>query len=185
MSKTCFTIAEQKTNVINFIKKHKNILSVTENDMTITDEFIGELVKTNNEEFFRLVQKVRLKVGQNFYVFADNCNEKHHTILLWLPTVFSKFASDKAIRQFCVSNSFENAIEVSHHQWLTMTPKRWETFEAIFDFYDKPKTSSKKTSSKKTTKKTTKKTSSKTSTKVVCMTLNDFKRFLNDIVFID
>ena len=178
MSKTCFTIAEQKTNVINFIKKHKNILSVTENDMTITDEFIGELVKTNNEEFFRLVQKVRLKVGQNFYVFADNCNEKHHTILLWLPTVFSKFASDKAIRQFCVSNSFENAIEVSHHQWLTMTPKRWETFEAIFDFYDKPKTSSKKTT--KTAKKTEKKV-----VKLAELKLSDSAILKKDIVFID
>ena len=33
-----------------------------------------------------------------------------------------------------------------------MTPKRWETFEAVFDFYDKPKASSKKTV-KKTAKK--------------------------------
>ena len=29
-----------------------------------------------------------------------------------------------------------------------MTPKRWETFKAIFDFYDQQKTSSKKTTKK-------------------------------------
>jgi len=104
-------------------------------------------------------------------------------IQLWLPAVLSKSSSDKTIKEYCRSKSFADVIE-THCNWYNMTPKRWETFEAIFDFYDKPKTSSKKTS-KKTAKKTTKKTSSKTSTKVVGMTLNDFKRFLNDIVFID
>ena len=185
MSKTFFNIAEQKTHVINFIKKHKNILSLSLDDghTAITAEFIGALAKTNNKEFFSLVHKVRLKFGQKFYVFSDNCDEKHHMIQLWLPIVLSKFASDKAIKEYCRSKSFADVIE-THCNWYNMTPKRWKTFEAIFDFYDKPKTSSKKTA-KKTTKKTTKKTSSKTSTKVVGMTLNDFKRFLNDIVFID
>ena len=180
MSKTFFNIVEQKTNVINFIKKHKDILCLDDGRKEITAEFIGKIVKTNNKEFFRLASKVRLKFGQNFYVFSDNCDEKHHMIQLWLPAVLSKSSSDKAINQYCCINSFEDAIEDFRCGWFNMTPKRWETFEAIFDFYDKPKTSS-----KKTTKKTTKKTSSKTSTKVVGMTLNDFKRFLNDIVFID
>ena len=178
MSKTFFNIAEQKTHVINFIKKHKNILSLYDCHTAITAEFIGKLAKTNNEEFFRLASEVRLKFGQNFYIFTDNYDEKHHMIKLWLPS-FNKFASDTAIKEYCRSKSFADVIE-THCNWYNMTPKRWETFEAIFDFYDKPKTSS-----KKTTKKTTKKTSSKTNTKVVGMTLNDFKRFLNDIVFID
>ena len=179
MSKTFFNISEQKTNIINFIKKHKNILSLDDGHTAITAEFIGKLAKSNNKEFFHLVRKIRLKFGQNFYIFIDNYDEKHHMIQLWLPIVFSKFASDEAIKEYCRSKSFADVIE-THCNWYNMTPKRWETFEAIFDFYDKPKTSS-----KKTTKKTTKKTSSKTSTKVVGMTLNDFKRFLNDIVFID
>ena len=181
MSKTFFNIAEQKTNIINFIKKHKNILE-TEHDMNITDEFIGKLVKSNNHEFFRLASEVKLKLSCNFYIFCDNFDSQHHTIQLWLPTIFSHVASDKAntaIKEYCRSKSFADVIE-THCNWYNMTPKRWETFEAIFDFYDKPKSSS-----KKTTKKTTKKTSSKTNTKVVGMTLNDFKRFLNDIVFID
>jgi len=174
MSKTFFNIAEQKTHVINFIKKHKDILGLYDCSTAITDEFIGELAKTNNKEFFHLVRKIRLKFGQNCYIFSDNCDEKHHMIQLWLPS-FNKFASDTAIKEYCRSKSFEEVIE-THCNWYNMTPKRWETFEAIFDFYDKPKSSS---------KKTTKKTSSKTNTKVVGMTLNDFKRFLNDIVFID
>ena len=186
MSKTYFNISEQKTNVINFIKKHKDILE-TEHDMNITDEFIGKLVKSNNKEFFRLASEVKLNLRCNFYIFTDNFDAQHRMIQLWLPTIFSHVASDKAnkaIKKFCGSNHFEDVI-ATRCSWFNMTPKRWETFEAIFDFYVKPKTSYKKTSSKKTTKKTTKKTSSKTSTKVVCMTLNDFKRFLNDIVFID
>jgi len=192
MSKTFFNISEQKTNIINFIKKHKNILSLYDCYTAITAEFIGKLAKSNNEEFFHLVRKIRLKFGQNFYVFSDNCDEKHHMIQLWLPIVFSKFASDKAIKEYCRSKSLADVIE-THCNWYNMTPKRWETFEAIFDFYDKPKSFSKKSSSKKTTKKTakkttktsSKKTSSKTSTKVVDLTLHDFKSFLNDIVFID
>ena len=179
MSKTFFNISEQKTNVINFIKKHKNIICLDSGSLggckAITDEFIGELVKSNNEEFFCLAQKVRLKFGQNFFVFSDNRDEKHHMIQLWLPTIFSHVASDKAITQFCSRNSFDDVI-ATRCSWFNMTPKRWETFEAIFDFYVKPKTSY---------KKTTKKTTKKTSTKVVGMALNDFKRFLNDIVFID
>ena len=76
MSKTCFTIAEQKTNVINFIKKHKDILYVDDGSKAaITAKFIGELVKSDNNEFFRLVHTVRLKFGQNFYIFADNSDE--------------------------------------------------------------------------------------------------------------
>jgi hypothetical protein len=183
MSKTFFNIAEQKTNVINFIKKHKDILGLYDCSTAITDEFIGELAKTNNKEFFHLVRKIRLKVGQNcyFYIFTDNYDKKHHMIQLWLPS-FNKFASDTAIKEYCRSKSFADVIK-THCNWYNMTPKRWETFEAIFDFYNKPKTSSKKTT-KKTTKKTAKKTTN-TADKAKALTLNDFKRFLNDIVFID
>ena len=152
MSKTFFNIAEQKTNVINFIKKHKNIL-LTEHDMNITDEFIGELVKSNNNEFFRLASEVKLKLRCNFYIFTDNFDAQHPMIQLWLPTIFSHVASDKAIKQFCRSNHFEDVI-ATRCSWFNMTPKRWETFEAIFDFYNKPKTSSKKTT--KTAKKVVK-----------------------------
>ena len=147
MSKTYFTIAEQKTNVINFIKKHKDILRI-DGSKDITAEFIGELVKSNNAKFFSLVHKVRLKFGQNFYIFSDNCDENRHnmrrTITIWLPVDLSKNASDKAIKEFCDSLSFEDAIEDCHCLWFNMTPKRWETFEAIFDFYDKPKKTAKK-----------------------------------------
>ena len=199
MSKTCFNIAEQKTKVINFIKKHKDIL-MTKHDMNITDEFIGELVKSNNNEFFRLASEVKLKLRCNFYrcnfyIFIDNFDNQHHMIKLWLPTVFSNVASDKAnkaikaITQFCSCNSFDDVIE-TRCNWFNMTPKRWETFEAIFDFYDKSKTSSKKTvkkTTKKTAKKTTKKTSSKKTTntadKAAALSLNDFEIFMNDIVF--
>ena len=137
MSKTCFTIAEQKTNVINFIKKHKNILCLDYGSKAITAKFIGELVKTNNNEFFRLVQKVQLKFGRNFYLFSVNCDEKHRMITLWLHEVLSKFASDKAIEEFCCSNCFRDVIEGRYCSWFNMTPKRWETFEALFDCYDK------------------------------------------------
>ena len=143
MSKTFFNIAEQKTHVINFIKKHKNILFLDDGRKEITDEFIGELVKTNNEEFFRLASKVRLNFGCCFYIFTDNFDSQHRMIQLWLPTIFSHVASDKAITQFCSCNSFDDVIE-TRCVWRNMTPKRWETFEAIFDFYDKQKTSSKK-----------------------------------------
>ena len=190
MSKTFFNISEQKTNVINFIKKHKDILGLDDGHTAITDEFIGELVKTNNKEFFRLVRKIRRKFGRNLYIFSDNYDKKHHMIQLWLPC-FNKFASDEAIKEYCRSKSFADVIE-THCNWYNMTPKRWETFEAIFDFYDKPKTSSKKTSSKKTAKKTTKKTTKKTAKKTTntadkakALTLDDFMLLMNDIVFID
>ena len=183
MSKTFFNISEQKTNVINFIKKHKNILCLDDDCKAITAEFIGEFVKTNNKEFFHLVRKVRLKFGENFYIFIDNYNvKKHHMIGIWFPAVFCKVASDKAIKEFCGSKSFGDVIERCCN-WYNMTPKRWETFEAVFDFYDKKKSSSKKTT-KKTTKKTAKKTTN-TADKAKALTLDDFKLFLNDIVFID
>ncbi len=152
MSKTYFTIAEQKTNVINFIKKHKDILCIDYGRTAITDEFIGKLVKSNNNEFFRLAQKVQLKFGRSFFIFADNCDEKHRMITIWLPTVLSKFASDNAIEKFCGSKGFKVVIEKGYCSWYNMTPKRWETFEAVFDFYNKPKASS----TKKTTKKVVK-----------------------------
>ena len=170
MSKTSFNIAEQKTKVINFIKKHKNILSLDDGHTAITAEFIGKLAKSNNKEFFRLATDIKINARCNFYIFCDNFDKKHHMIEIWLPTVFSKFASDEAIKQFCSCNSFDDVI-VTRCGWFNMTPKRWETFEAIFDFYDKPKTSSKKTTN--------------TADKAKALTLNDFKLFMNDIVFID
>ena len=174
MSKTFFNIAEQKTNVINFIKKHKDILGLDDGSTAITAEFIGKLAKTNNEEFFRLATDVRLKFRCNFYIFADNYDEKHHMIKLWFPAVFSNVASDEAIKQFCSCNSFDDVIE-TRSNWYNMTPKRWKTFEAIFDFYYKPKTSS-----KKTTKKTTKKVVKPEEVK-----LSDSALLKKDIVFID
>ena len=185
MSKTSFNIAEQKTKVINFIKKHKNILSLDDGHTAITAEFIGKLAKSNNKEFFSLATDIQLKFGRNYYIFANNCNEKHHMILLWLPIVFGKFASDNEITEYCSCNSFDDVID-TRCTWLNMTPKRWKTFEAIFDFYDKKKPSSKKTTkktTKKTVKKMTKKTSSKTCAKAKALTLNDFELFMNDIVF--
>jgi hypothetical protein len=142
MSKTCFTIAEQKTNVINFIKKHKDILCLEYGRKAITAKFIGELVKTNNNDFFRLVKRVQLKFGRNFYIFTDDCDEKRRMIKIWLPDVLSKAASDKAIKDFCGRKGFRVVIE-TRCSWYNMTPKRWETFEAIFDFYDKPKKTAK------------------------------------------
>lgn len=174
MSKTFFNIAEQKTNVINFIKKHKDILGLDDGSTAITAEFIGKLAKTNNDEFFRLATDVRLKFRCNFYIFADNYDEKHHMIKLWFPAVFSNVASDEAIKQFCSCNSFDDVIE-TRSNWYNMTPKRWKTFEAIFDFYYKPKTSS-----KKTTKKTTKKVVKPEEVK-----LSDSALLKKDIVFID
>ena len=142
MSKTCFTIAEQKTNVINFIKKRKDILCTDYGSTAITTKFIGKLENANNNEFFRLAQKVQLKFGRNFYIFTDNCDENHRMISIWLPYVLSKAASDKAIKKFCGSNSFDDVI-ATRCSWFTMTPKRWEAFEAVFDFYDKQKASKK------------------------------------------
>ena len=176
MSKTFFNIAEQKTNVINFIKKHKNIL-MTERDMNITDEFIGELVKSNNNEFFRLASEVKLKLRCNFYIFTDNFDAQHPMIQLWLPTIFSHVASDKAITQFCSRNSFDDVI-ATRCSWFNMTPNRWKTFEAIFDFYDKQKTSS-----KKTTKKIAK--AAKKVVKPAEIKLGDSALLKDDIVFID
>ena len=143
MSKTFFTISEQKTNVISFIKKHSNILGVTEKVKDITDEYLDELKNANNEEFLRLVHKVKLKFGQNFFIFADNYDGKHHMIVIWLPNVLNevvankaiKITTDKAIKDFCGYNSFADVIE-THSSWYNMTPKHWEMFEAVFDFYD-------------------------------------------------
>ncbi len=182
MSKTFFNIAEQKTNIINFIKKHKNILGLYDCYTAITAEFIGELAKSNNEEFFHLVRKIKLKFGQNFCIFIDNYDKKHHMIQLWLPAVLSKSSSDKAINQYCRSKSFADAIE-THCNWYNMTPNRWKTFEAIFDFYDKPKTSSKKTTKKiaKAAKKTTKRTTEKTAE----IKLGDSALLKDDIAFIN
>src|SRR5574344_521996 len=182
MSKTCFTIAEQKTNVINFIKKHKDILCVDDCDMNnVTAKFIDKLKNANNAKFFSLVHKVRLKFGQNFYIFSDNCDENRHNmhrmIVIWLPIDLNKIASDKAIKEFCDSNNFEDVIENSCY-WYNMTPKRWETFEAIFDFYDKPKASS-----QKTVKKTAKKAKKIVKQKEV--KLSDSALLKDDIVFID
>lgn len=174
MSKTFFNISEQKTHVINFIKKHKDILYLDNSSKAITDEFIGKLVKTNNNEFFRLVINVRLKFGENYFIFSDNCDEKHRMIKLWFPAVFSKVASDMAIKEFCGSKSFGYVIERCCN-WYNMTPKRWETFQAIFDFYNKPKTSSKKTA-KKTTKKVVKPAE---------MKLSDSVFLAHDIAFIN
>ena len=174
MSKIFFNISEQKTNVINFIKKHKDILFLDDGRKEITDEFIGELVKTNNGEFFRLASEVRLNFGCCFYIFADNCDNQHRMIKLWFPAVFCNVASDKEIKQFCSCNSFDDVIE-TRCVWRNMTPKRWETFEAIFDFYYKPKTSSKKTA-KKTTKKVVKPAE---------MKISDSALLKNDIAFIN
>ena len=173
MSKTFFNISEQKTNVINFIKKHKDIL-VYEYDKAITDEFIGKLAKSNTNEFFRLASEVKLNLRCNFYIFADNYDNQHHMIKLWFPAVLRNVASDKAITQFCSCNSFEDVIE-TRCNWYNMTPKRWKTFEAIFDFYYKPKTSSKK-SAKKTTKKVVKPEEVK---------LSDSAILKDEVVFID
>ena len=178
MSKTFFNIAEQKTNVINFIKKHKNILG-TDHDMNITDEFIGELVKSNTNEFFRLASEVKLKLSCNFYIFCDNFDAQHPMIQLWLPTIFSHVASDKAIKEYCRSNSFVDVIE-TRCSLFNMTPKRWKTFEAIFDFYDKPKTAKKTTKIAKKIAKAAKKV-----VKPAEMKLGDSALLKDDIAFIN
>jgi hypothetical protein len=143
MSKTYFTIAEQKQKVINFIEKHKDILCMHDCDMNITAKFIDKLKNARNNDFLRLVHKVRLKFGQNFYIFTHTVVEKHRTIVIWLPNVLSevvankaiKITTDKAIKDFCGYNSFADVIE-THSFWHNMTPKHWEMFEAVFDFYD-------------------------------------------------
>jgi hypothetical protein len=174
MSKTFLNISEQKQNVINFIKKHKAILGLDEGTKEITSEFLNKLEKASTSEFFSLATDVQLKFGSNFYVFKDNYDDQHHMIEIWLPATLAKSSSDKAIKDFCGSFSFEDAIEDGHCSWFNMTPKRWETFEAVFDFYDKPKTSSKKNS--KATKKVVKPAEEK---------LSDFAVLKDDIAFID
>lgn len=174
MSKTFLNISEQKQNVINFIKKHKDILGLDEGSKDITADFISKLEKANTSEFFSLATDVQLKFGSNFYIFKDNLDDQHHMLEIWLPASLCKSASDKAIKEFCGSFTFEEAIEDGYCTWCNMTPKRWETFEAIFDFYDKPKTSS--------TKKT------KKVTKVVKpeeVKLSESALLKDDIVFID
>ena len=135
MSKTCFTIAEQKQKVINFIKKHKNILSSDDGHTAITTEYLGKLKNANNNEFFRLAHTVRFTFGLNLYIFADNHDEKHRTLEIWLPDVLSKVESDTAIEIACSRKSFRDVIE-TNCAWLVMTPTRWKMFEAIFDFYE-------------------------------------------------
>lgn len=174
MSKTFLNISEQKQNVINFIKKHKDILGLDNGSKSITADFISKLEKASTSEFFGLATDVQLKFGSNFYVFKDNYDEQHHMIELWLPASLAKSSSDKAIKDFCTGNSFEDAIEDCHCSWFNMTPKRWETFEAVFDFYDKSKASSKKTA--KTAKKVVKPVEEK---------LSDFAVLKDDIAFID
>lgn len=173
MSKTFLNISEQKQNVLNFIKKHKDILGLDDGSKAITEEFINKIKNGTTEDFFRLATDVQLKIGDNFYLFKDNYDDQHHMIEIWLPASLSKVANDKAIKDFCGRHSFEYAIEDGHCSWFNMTPKRWETFEAVFDFYDKPKTSSKKT---KKAKKTVKPTEVK---------LSEFALLKNDIAFIN
>ena len=140
MSKTFFNISEQKTKVINFIKKHKNILGLVDGSKAITTEYLDKLKNANTNEFFRLLDNVRLKFGQNFVVFSDNRDEKHHMIQLWLPIVLSKVESDTAIEIACSSKSLEAVIE-TNCTWLNMTPTCWKMFEALFDFYEEVKLS--------------------------------------------
>ena len=174
MSKTFLNISEQKQNVINFIKKHKSILGLDEGRKEITTEYINKLEKANTREFFNLATDVQLKFGSNFYVFKDNYDDQHHMIEIWLPADLSKSSSDKAIKDFCTGKSFEDAIEDGYCSWFNMTPKRWETFEAVFDFYDKPKASS--TKKTKQAKKVVKPTEEK---------LSDSAVLKDNIVFID
>lgn len=176
MSKTYFTIAEQKQKIINFIKKHKDMLGVPESGMNITAEYLDKLENASNKEFFRLANQVKLKFGRNFFIFSYDCYETHHMIEIWLPIDLNKIASDKAIKEFCDSNDFEDVIENSCY-WYNMTPKRWETFEAVFDFYDKPK------ASKKTVKKTAKKAKKIVKPKEV--KLSDSAILKDEVVFID
>lgn len=175
MSKTFFTFAEQKQNVINFIKKHKNILCLDEGRKAITSEFISKIEKANTlSKFIGLVSDIQLKFGSNYYLFNDNYDEVHHMLEIWLPASLIKSTSDKAIKEFCGDHSFEDVIEEGYCSWFNMTPKRWETFEAVFDFYDKPKTSSKKTVKK-----------AKKIVKPEEVKISDSALLKDDIVFID
>lgn len=171
MSKTFFNLSEQKQHIINFVKKHKDILCICDGDEEITDEFISNFEKTNNSEFFVFATSIQLNFGDKYYLFDDNCKNHNHMMLIWLPKQLRKNSSDEAIKEFCGSLSFTNAIESFNCDWYNMTPKRWEAFEAIFDFYDKPKTSA-----KKTTKKVAKPTEVK---------LGDSNIVKNGIAFID
>ena len=145
MSKTFFNLSEQKQHIINFVKKHKDILCMCDGDEAITDEFISNFEKTNNREFVLFATSIQLNFGDKYYLFDDNCKNHNHMMLIWLPKYLSKNSSDEAIKEFCGNLSFKNALESFNCDWFNITPKRWEAFEAIFDFYDKPKTSAKKT----------------------------------------
>lgn len=171
MSKTFFNFSEQKQHIINFVKKHKDILCMYNGDEEITDEFISNFEKTNNREFVLFATSIQLNFGDKYYLFDDNCKNHNHMMLIWLPKYLSKNSSDETIKEFCGSSSFTNAIESFNCDWFNITPKRWEAFEAIFDFYDKPKTSA-----KKTTKKVAKPTEVK---------LGDSNLVKNGIAFID
>ncbi|MCZ0950796.1 hypothetical protein N7T98_25800, partial [Pseudomonas syringae pv. tomato] len=142
MSKTFLSISEQKQNVISFIKKHKAILGLDEGTKEITADVISKLKKANTSELCSLVTNVQLNFGNNFYIFKDNYANQHHMIKIWLTASLAKSSSDKAIKEFCGSFSFDDAIEDGNCFWFNMTPKRWKTFEAVFDFYDKSKASS-------------------------------------------
>lgn len=171
MSKTFFNLSEQKQHIINFVKKHKDILCMYDGDEAITDKFISKFEKANNREFFKFATSIQLNFGDNYYLFDDNCKNHNHMMQIWLPKYLSKNSSDETIKEFCGSSSFKNALECFNCDWYNMTPKRWEAFEAIFDFYDKPKTSA-----KKTTKKVVKPTEVK---------LDDSNLVKNGIAFID
>ena len=173
MSKTFLNISEQKQNVINFVKKHKDILC-SEDESALTFDFISKLEKANTSDFFSLAGEIQLNMGSNFYIFKDNYDDQHHILEIWLPIAFSKSPTDKAIKEFVGEHSFEDAIEDGYCSWFNMTPNRWKTFEAIFDFYDKPKTSSTKTTKK--AKKTVKPAEVKLSESAVLK---------NDIAFIN
>lgn len=148
MSKTFFNLSEQKQHIINFVKKHKDILCLRDGDEAITDEFISNFEKANNRELFDFATSIQFKFGNNYYLFDDNCEDHNHMIQLWFPNCLSKSSSDKTIKEFCSSLSFKNVVECFNCNWYNITPKRWEAFEAMFDFYDKPKTSAKKTTKK-------------------------------------
>ena len=171
MSKTFLNLSEQKKLIIDFVKKHKDILCMCDGDEAITDEFISKFEKANNREFFKFATDIQLNFGDNYYLFDDNRKNHNHMMLIWLPKYLSKNSSDETIKEFCGNFSFKNALECFNCDWFNMTPKRWEAFEAIFDFYDKPKTSA-----KKNTKKVVKPAEVK---------LDDFNLVKNGIAFID
>ena len=148
MSKTFLNLYEQKQLIINFVKKHKDILCLNDGDKAITDEFISKFEKANNCEFFDFVTCIQLNFGDKYYLFDDNCKNHNHMMLIWLPKYLRKNSSDKTIKEFCSSLSFKNAIDNFNCDWFNITPKRWEAFEAIFDFYDKPKNASNTTTKK-------------------------------------